>query len=217
MQRKNEKPGKRGKRRVGRVKQVRAERVAAAERDASEREPERVAEPINNEAVILGPLQTGDTAMSTNQNTVEVDESQLAAIAQSAVDNAPVIDGAPPAGELVDGQTVEQRQPTPEEVLKGYVLIATPVVEGIARTAAPNWKLAPEKKTKLAEALAQAAVLWFPDQVLPPKWAVLLVVADAVMEIAADNYDAELGDYRPLKLKNVTPTKNANPAKTEAV
>lgn len=155
--------------------------------------------------------------MSTNQNTVEVDTQRLIAEAQSAVDNAPVVEGAPPpAGELVDGNAQEQRQPTPEEILKGYVLIATPVVEGIARAAAPNWKLEPAKKTRLAEAIAQAAVLWFPDQVLPPKWAVLLVVADAVMEIAADNYDAELGDYRPLKIKNVTPTKSTNPAKTEA-
>jgi len=211
VQRKTKKSKRRGKRRVERVKRAASATRADATGDASD------ASPLTGNAAV--GWTTERTMVETveadhSMNTVEVDQAALIAEAQNAVASAPVDATQLPPDQAA--QVEGERQPTQEEILKGYVIVAQTLVSGAQSALAPNWVLKPERKQKMSEALAQAAMLWFPDQVLPPKWAALLVIADAFSEIVADNYDTDAGEYRPLKLKlkNVTPP---NPAQTEAV
>lgn len=206
MQRKNRQPKRRKKRAARQRAQVVASCAIVGE---SEPVHPNQAEPCKGSLV-----QNPEANHRMSNNTVEVDQDALSLEARRVVDSAPADDLAPsadappsPAGEVVA---------SPEEIKKGYIAIADLLVERVHKSAAPNWAFKPEKRAALTDALATAAMLWFPDGIIPPKYLALLVLAQAIDAIASDNYDEGTGAYRPLKLKNVTPAK-PNPAATEAV
>ena len=92
-----------------------------------------------------------------------------AALAGAPVDQsaAPVETGPPPAAQMAEG----------------YTVLCAAVVAAAANGLAPAWQVTPAETQSLAGAMAQALVLWFPDQVIPAKYMALLAVAGVSFEI----------------------------------
>jgi len=122
---------------------------------------------------------------------VRVDPATLVAeadlVAEEHVEDTPA--AIAPAGEVIT-------TPTDADMLAGYVVIAEAVVAGAAQSFVPAWTVTPPQSHKLADALARACVLWFPDGAIPPKYLALLVVANAAWEIAAANRDPQTGQLK---------------------
>lgn len=87
--------------------------------------------------------------------------------------------------------------PTEEEILAGYTLLAGELVDLGAVTFVPAWKVTPAESGKMASALARAALLWFPDAIIPPKYLALITVAGVALEIAQARKDPTSGRYLP--------------------
>lgn len=124
--------------------------------------------------------------------------SSLEAEARAAVAGAPVdpdLSGTAPAG-----LPVGPAQPSPEEVLAGYTLIAGELVDGAALAVFPNWQVTPAESGKFAGAMARAFLLWFPDQIIPPKYLALVTLAGVGFEIVQARRDPETGKLRPARL-----------------
>jgi hypothetical protein len=126
---------------------------------------------------------------------VRVDPVALAAeadaIAAGHVETDPLV--PPPAGE--GGEVIAPVSDA--DTLAGYVVVAEAVVAGAAQSFAPAWAVTPAETHKLADALARACVLWFPDGMIPPKYLALLVVANAGWEIVAAHRDPQTGKLQP--------------------
>jgi hypothetical protein len=128
-------------------------------------------------------------------NEPDVNDALLAAQMQQAA-SAPVpgMEGLPidPGAEVV-------QQATPEEVRKGYEVLFTGVVGWSANAFAPNWGVQPEETAALSTALADACAIWFPDQVLPPKYMVLIPILGVTAQIVSARRDPETGALRALR------------------
>jgi hypothetical protein len=118
----------------------------------------------------------------------ELDTSQLRSEADAAIAGAPV-DPVPVGPESAP-------KPTEADVLQGYTLICGSVVGAAAQGLAPAWNVTPEETGRVAGACAQALLLWFPDDIIPPKYMALVVIAGVSFEIIAKRRD-ETGRLRP--------------------
>lgn len=90
--------------------------------------------------------------------------------------------------------------PSDEEILAGYTLVCGEVVDLGAQSLVPAWRVTPAESGKLAGAMARALLLWFPDQIIPPKYLALLTVAGVAFEIAQARRDPASGRYFPARL-----------------
>jgi hypothetical protein len=126
---------------------------------------------------------------------VRIDPAQLAAEAD-AIAAAAALDM--PA-ELVPPPS-DPAQPSAEEVLQGYRMITFAVLDRGSEIVMPNWRVTHNEKSRLADALSQALVLWFPDQPIPPKYLSLLMIAGVATEIASARRDPETGAFIPMKV-----------------
>jgi len=124
---------------------------------------------------------------------VRIDETALAAEADAIAADAPQ-DMSIPQPELAAG-------PNPAELEQGYKMIAFAVMDRTAAIAAPNWNITPQEKDKVSTAVAQALVLWFPDQPIPPKYLALLIVAGCVFEVVEARRDPQTGKLKPRHVK----------------
>jgi len=154
---------------------------------------------------------------SVNQmNTVEVNEATLIAEVNAAVASAPV-DPAQVDTQTDGTQAPTEQQATPEQIQQGYEVLFTGVVGWGSQTFAPNWAVTADETHKLSGALAQACMLWFPDQPIPPKYIAVLSVIAVGAEIVMSRRDPETGQLKPLNAKSTTKAAAVNPNKTEAV
>lgn len=108
-----------------------------------------------------------------------------------------------PAPPVVDASVEAPGDPvgqaSPEQVLQGYKLLTSAVTDRVADTFMPAWQLTPGERGSFADACANALLLWFPDQILPPKYMALLVVAGVGLEIAQKRRDPRTGDFLPMQ------------------
>lgn len=152
--------------------------------------------------------------MSEGSNRVEIDPAGLEAEAAAALAGASSSD--------VSGDTTSAAEasgdstPGPQQLLEGYRIIALALVDRGGAVIAPAWQIVPPRKAHLADAIAQAALLWFGDMPIPPKYLALLVVADAVMQIADDNRDPQTGALKPLRVVQQKPPAAAAAARPAA-
>lgn len=135
-------------------------------------------------------LATGVLEVSDVQVDPQALELEADAIAAA---HAPEL---PPEGAPVDSQAVDTGN-TPEQVLQGYQLVCTALVDRGADALAPAWDLTREEKGSFADACARALLLWFPDQIIPPKYMALLVVAGVGLEIVGKRRDPKTGALKP--------------------
>ncbi len=143
--------------------------------------------------------------------------ASLEAEARAALATAPADPSAPAGSPVATGTLpVDPAQPSPEEVLEGYRLIAVEVVDVGASALVPAWRVSPEKSNKLGTAMAKAAMLWWPDMIIPPKYLALITIAGVVFEIAQDNKDPATGRYRPARLAEPVRAEAAQPAAAPA-
>jgi hypothetical protein len=109
------------------------------------------------------------------------------------------INGAPIDAELTAPATGAPG-PTEDEILAGYQLVTTQLVEAGAASILPAWQVTSAESSKMGGAMARALLLWFPDQIIPPKYMALLAIAGVGFEIAQARRDPETGRYRPARL-----------------
>lgn len=105
----------------------------------------------------------------------------------------PVVDASTPGA-----QPVEQAF-SPEQTLQGYKLLTSAITDRVADTFMPRWQISPSERGSFADACANALLLWFPDQILPPKYMALLVVAGVGLEIAQKRRDPRTGEFMPMQ------------------
>jgi hypothetical protein len=209
---------KHGKRRVGRVAKrkqaARVERVAERVAESGDASGGEVNASGANESkdTILGAVQT-DNSM----NNVEVNEAALIAEAERAVSNAPADQLQPVEGELQTASEVNaESQASAEDIKKGYTIIVGAMLAGASESLAPNWAVQTSEIDPLADAIADACLLWFPDTPIPPKYLALLVVANAALNIVKTRRDPQTGMLKPLHA-NAKQESNAQPTQREAV
>lgn len=135
-------------------------------------------------------------------STVSIDPAALAAEADAVAQDHVVTDTSP-----TSGAPAEPVGPTPEQLQKGYEVIALALVDRGFASGAPAWTVTPDQKKNLASAVATAVTLWFPGEI-PPKYLALLVVAHAAYEIVDAQRDPATGKIKPAR--------NAKPAEKEA-
>jgi hypothetical protein len=131
-------------------------------------------------------------------STVRVDEAELTREADAiAQEVGPVVDPVPPP----DSQAEPAPQgPSPEEVKAGYKMIGVAVVNRAGAALAPNWHITPQETNNVAEAIAGAAMMWFPDAPIPPKYLALLVVLESVYAIVEARRDPSTGGLKPRRI-----------------
>lgn len=146
---------------------------------------------------------------------VRIDEVALAseadAIAQEFAQSQP----AAQPGEVAPGEA-GQTGPSEADVLAGYRMISFAIVDRGFEIGAPAWAVTNEEKTRLADAMAQALVLWFPDQPIPPKYLALLVLAGVGLEIVAARKDPLTGQLKPRTHAKPAPAKESAPSDAKA-
>jgi len=108
---------------------------------------------------------------------------------------------APGAAGAAPGLPAGPAGPSEEEVVAGYTLICSELVDLGAVSLVPAWKVTPAESGKLANAMARALVLWFPDMIIPPKYLALLTVAGVAFEIAQARRDPNSGRYLPAHVQ----------------
>jgi len=102
---------------------------------------------------------------------------------------------APPPGEEL--APVDPNQPTPEQIREGYRVLSLAVIDRGSSVLCPAWNITADEKGSLSSACAEALALWFPDQVIPPKYMALLVVAGVTLEIIDKRRDPKTGELMP--------------------
>jgi hypothetical protein len=127
--------------------------------------------------------------------------ASLEAEAIAAMNGAP-IDASLPSD---PAQMPDPAGPSPEEVLAGYVLVCDQLVDAGCNALVPAWKVSPREVSKLGTACAKALLLWFPDQIIPPKYMALLAIVGVGFEIAQARRDPRTGRYLPGQLPDQAP------------
>ena len=144
---------------------------------------------------------------------VNVDEAALAAEASA------VVNALPPVAPVGDASApVDPSQPSPEQVKAGYKLVCDALVSRGFDVMAPAWNVTPVETGRIGDATADALLLWFPDQIIPPKYLALLVVAGVTMEVIDARRDPQTGQLRPRTNAKPVATKTppASPASEAA-
>ena len=90
--------------------------------------------------------------------------------------------------------------PSEEEVLAGYQLVCTELIDSGCAAMLPAWQVTPREVSKLGTACAKALMLWFPDMIIPPKYLALLTIVGVGFEIAQARKDPDTGRYRPARV-----------------
>ena len=119
-----------------------------------------------------------------------------------AVASAPIESADPLHSELP--QTADPAGPSPEEVLTGYTMICTELIDSGCNALIPAWQVTAPEVSKLSTACAKALMLWFPDMIIPPKYLALLTIAGVGFEIAQARKEPS-GGYRPARLPERAP------------
>lgn len=117
--------------------------------------------------------------------------------ASAAIATAP----APEIPEPGAGIAPAEVGPSEEEILAGYALVCGQVVGACTSAIVPAWEVTAAENGKLSGAMARALLLWFPDQIIPPKYLSLLVVAGVGFEIINARRDPQTGRLRPARLE----------------
>ncbi len=128
-------------------------------------------------------------------STVQVDPAQLDAEAtliasEHEAANPPTLD--PLAPELPPVPDLAQQR-------AGYRMLAFALADRASSVLLPAWEIQPEENGTFADACAEALVLWFPDQLIPPKYMALLVLAGVSLEIVEKRRDPVTGKLRPTR------------------
>lgn len=135
----------------------------------------------------------------TAENIVEVNPEGLAAEAGAV--EIPTEPGAPPAP--AGAQQVAPSEMTMEQ-LQAHVPAWKPGTDLIANTfadlIAPNWRLTALERDQVSGSLALALSTWFPDDVIPVKYLVLLNVGASFWNLAASRRDPQTGKILPMRL-----------------
>lgn len=132
------------------------------------------------------------------------DVKQLHAEANAAIANAPVEPVLTPDG--VPVQAASQG-----DVLAGYKLVCAAVVSAGASALVPAWEVTEPEVDRLAGAMGQALLLWFPDMIIPPKYMALLAVAGVSFEIISARRDEKTGGIRSGRVIEQKESSNVTP------
>lgn len=141
------------------------------------------------EKIIMGTVDT--------MNTVSVDADSLTAQAESIAAQAEQ-QTIPPSQ---SGDPSQQPTEVVSMSVDDYNMIAFILCSQLSDILVPAWKVTDAEKQRLALAIGKALQLWFPDQVIPPKYIALLGVAGAAWSIASTRRDKETGAFMPRKLQ----------------
>jgi len=145
-------------------------------------------------AAVASPAGPGVNPVFDADTPASLEAEASAATAGAPVDleaPAPGAAGAlagPPAG------------PTEDQIRAGYKLLCGELVDLGAVSLVPAWRVTPAESGKLAGAMAEALLLWFPDNIIPPKYLALLTVAGVAFEIAQARRDSN-GRYLPARVQ----------------
>jgi hypothetical protein len=182
---------KKGRKRTGATGKKRASaRRATGASTGAVTGPEASPQPVET------PNRLSEATVTDEQTAAPADESaQLKQDVAAALAGAPVEEALPPG----EGEPAPAAQPTEAEVLAGYVIVSTALIEAGAGAIAPAWAITPEETGKLALAMSQAALLWFPDHIIPPKYMALVVIAGVSFEIINARREPS-GKFRPLRV-----------------
>lgn len=164
---------------------------AHADAESPGTDPERTGEGLGAGSGEILVAHLDRPGLTVDESAAQLEADAHAALAGAPLEiEAPAPDGAP--GTPGPG-------PSEEEVLAGYTLICTEVVDLGAGALVPAWKVTPAESGKMAGAIARALLLWFPDMIIPPKYLALLSIAGVAFEIAQARRDAT-GRYLPARL-----------------
>ncbi len=190
----------------GRVRAVRVAVRSALE--AARLECSASAEYVNRETNTVTNTNTGPAALVggsavSGENMVDIEPQNLAA--EAAAVEIPDQPGAPPApapggegaGAIAAAElTMEQLQSKVPAWKPGTDLIANTLADVIA----PNWRVTREERDQVSGAFALALAAWFPDDVIPIKYLVLMNVGASIWNLAATRRDPNTGKFIPLRL-----------------
>ena len=139
----------------------------------------------------------------SGENLVDIEPNNLAA--EVAAVEIPEQAGAPPAPAAAPGEsiataaaelTMEQLQANVPAWKPGTDLIANTLADVVA----PNWRITREEREQVSGAFALALSAWFPDDVIPIKYLVLMNVGASLWNLAASRRDPNTGKFIPLRL-----------------
>lgn len=142
--------------------------------------------------------QEGGRLEFLSMSQVSVDTAELTREADAiAAGAAPVADALAPEGLPVDGAGAPVDM---DAVRKGYQTLMLSLTETVTAAAVPAWAVTLPEKTKLADACAEALLLWFPDQIIPPKYLAVLMIANVGYEIVQARRDPATGKLKPTRV-----------------
>lgn len=140
----------------------------------------------------------------TGENVVDIDPQALEAEALSV--EAALVDGVPqdgtpiPAPEPTPAEAAAQELATVQAAAAGWRPGAEFMVNALSDAIAPNWGITAEERRDVVDGIAMGLAAWFPDEVIPLKFVVLLQGAGAVWKIITARRDANGGKLPPLRL-----------------
>jgi hypothetical protein len=124
------------------------------------------------------------------ESVQDLEREALAAVAGAPLDQV---------GEVLPPEVLAAG-PTEAEILAGYEMVCTELLDQGCTAIVPAWQVTPHEVGRLSTACSKALLLWFPDMIIPPKYMALLVIAGVGFEIAKARRDPDTGRYRPARL-----------------
>jgi hypothetical protein len=165
--------------------------------------------PIN-----VAPSDRPGVASVENSPREELVREALAAVASAPIAEPGL--GNPSLGPT-DPDPAGVAGPSDAEVLAGYEMVCTQLIDSGCTAIIPAWRVTPLEVSKLSTACSKALMLWFPDMIIPPKYMALLVIVGVGFEIAQARKDPSTGRYRPAQLPDRAPdTIDGTPATNAA-
>lgn len=141
----------------------------------------------------------------------DLEREVLTAVASAPIAEPIVTDQA--GGETAPGVT----GPSEAEVLAGYEMVCTELIDQGCTAVVPAWKVTPHEVGRLSTACSKALMLWFPDMIIPPKYMAILVIAGVGFDIAKARRDPSTGRYPPARVPERAPdTIDGTPANSGA-
>lgn len=154
-------------------------------------------------------VMVGESVNTSAQNTVEIDPQALAAEVASIElppEDAPAQPAAGEGGEVTaqaGGEiTLEQIQAHAVHWKGGADFLVNFLCDGLA----PNWGVPQEQREEFAQSGSLALAAWFPDDVIPLKYLLLLNVGTAGWKIVTAQREKHGGKLPPLRVQKPAKT-----------
>lgn len=148
--------------------------------------------------LVGGSSVSGDNLVDIEPQNLAAEAASVEIPAEPAGAPAPATPGAEaaPVAAAAAELTMEQLQASVPAWKPGTDLIANTLADVIA----PNWRITREERDQVSGAFALALAAWFPDDVIPIKYLVLMNVGASLWNLAASRRDPTTGKFIPMRI-----------------